>query len=245
MALTSNRNVEFFASQELIDLPIDDNVNIYKGAFVGHNRTTSYARALVAGDEFLGVAYRQADNTVTGHTAGGVNVRLHQMVDIVHALTGVTTADLGKDVYASADDTLTLTPTGNSRVGRIVAVESTNLARVRCQPVHAVSGVLENGPVISLADADATLSLNHMNRTLLIANSVGRTLTLPAAATVRAGGWLRIVKTSAAAAAVTLDGNGAETIDGGATYAALDAQFDCALLLCTGSEWIILSRDVA
>ena len=54
-----------------------------------------------------------------------------------------------------------------------------------------------------------------------------------------------MVKTSADAAAVTLDGNGAETIDGAATYAAIDAQYDTAHLLCTGSEWIILSRDVA
>jgi hypothetical protein len=62
---------------------------------------------------------------------------------------------------------------------------------------------------------------------------------------VRAGGWFRIVKASAAAAAVTLDGNASETIDGGATFAAIDAQYDTALVLCTGSEWIILSRDIA
>jgi hypothetical protein len=62
---------------------------------------------------------------------------------------------------------------------------------------------------------------------------------------VRAGGWLRLVKTSSDAAAVTLDGYSAETIDGAATFAAIDAQHDCALLLCTGSGWVILSRDIA
>jgi hypothetical protein len=56
------------------------------------------------------------------------------MVDIVHALTGVTVADIGKTVYASADDTLTLTSSGNSRIGKIIAVEDTNTARVRCEP---------------------------------------------------------------------------------------------------------------
>ncbi|HPM25429.1 MAG TPA: hypothetical protein PLP66_16080 [Phycisphaerae bacterium] len=245
MALTANRNVEFYSSQELIDLPVDDNARIYKGSLVGRNRATGYARALVAGDDFLGWAYRAVDNTQPGHVAGGALVRLHQAVDIVHALSGVSPADVGKAVYASADDTLTLTPSGNSRVGRVVAVEAAGVARVRCAPVAQVCGLLENGPVVMLADANATLTLDHVNRTLLIANSAARTLTLPPVATVRAGGWLRVVKTSAAAQAVTLDGNGSEMIDGATTYTALDAQYDVALLLCTGSEWVILSRDVA
>jgi hypothetical protein len=243
MALTADREVQFFASQELIDLPVDDNVVIYKGALVGRNRSTGYARALTAGDEFLGVAYQQADNTVTGHTAGGIDVRLHQAIDIVHTLSGVVTGDIGKDVYASDDETLTLTPTSNSRVGRVVAVESTNTARVRCAPLKSLDGVLDNVPVVQLADASATLTLDHMNRTLLIANSAARTLTLPPVATVRAGGWFRIVKTSAAAFAVTLDGNGAETISGAATWVDIDADHDAGLLMCTGSEWIVLSAE--
>ncbi|MCK4342021.1 MAG: hypothetical protein KAY37_09900 [Phycisphaerae bacterium] len=245
MALSANRDVDFYTSQELIDLPVDDNVTIYKGAFVGRDRGTGYARPLSAGDEFLGVAYRQADNTVSGHTAGGINIRLHQAIDIVHTLSGVVTGDIGKDVYASDDETLTLTPTGNSRIGRIAAVEATNTARARCEPVNMLSGVLENGPLVSLADASATLTLDHINRSLLIANTAARTLTLPAVATVRAGGWIRVVKTSSDAEIVTLDGNASETIDGAATFTAIDAQYDCVLLLCTGSEWIILSRDIA
>src|SRR5262245_44571068 len=103
MALSANRELPFFTTDELIDLPVDDNVNIYKGAFVGRNRATGYARPLTAGDEFLGVAYRQADNTVAGHSAGGIGVRLHQAIDIVHALPGVANGDIGKDVYASDD----------------------------------------------------------------------------------------------------------------------------------------------
>jgi len=245
MALTADRNVEFFASADLVDLPVNDNVKVYKGALVGRDRATGFARPLVAGDEFLGIAYRQADNTVAGHTAGGINVRLHQRVDIVHALPGVTNMDIGKDVYASHEDTLTLTPTGGSRVGRVVVVEGAGVARVRCEPVMGLSGVLENAPVLVLADANATLTLDHMNRTLLIANAAARTLTLPPVAAVRAGGWFRLVKTNATAAAVTLDGHGSETIDGTATYAGVDSAYDGVLLLCTGTEWVILSRDIA
>lgn len=244
MALTADRDVEFYTSQELVDIPINDDVKVYKGAFVGHDRSTGYARPLNAGDDFLGVAYRPADNTVSGHSAGGVSTRLHQAVDIVHALSGVTVADIGKDVHASDDETLTLTPTGNSRVGRVVAVEATNVARVRCGPVSMLSGLLEGSPVVSLADATAPLTLDHMNRTLLIANTAARMLTLPSVATVRAGGWFRLVKTSSNSYAITLNGNGSETIDGMGTYAGVDARYDCVLVLCTGTEWVILSRDL-
>jgi hypothetical protein len=244
MALTADREVQFYAAQELIDVPVDDNVVVYKGAFVGRNRSTGYARGLVAGDEYLGIAYRQADNTVSGHTAGGIMVRLHQSIDIVQTLTGVATGDIGKDVYASDDGTLTLSPTGKSRIGRIVTVEATNTARVRCQPLGTLSGLLDNRQVAQLADASATLTLDQMNRVLLIANTAARTLTLPPVATVRAGGWFRIVKTSAAAFAVTLDPDGAEQIDGDPTLATIDAQYDCAHVICTGTEWIVVDRDI-
>ena len=135
MALSANRDVKFYASQEMVDLPVDDDVTIYKGAFVGINASTGYARPLTAGDAFAGVAYAEADNTISGHAAAGINVKVHQNIDVVHTLLGVGATDIGSQIYASDDGTLTLTASGNSRVGRIVAVEGTNLVRVRCQPI--------------------------------------------------------------------------------------------------------------
>lgn len=135
MALSANRDVNFYTSQELVEIPVDDNVNIYKGALVGLNASTGYARPLAAGDSYLGLAYAQADNTMSGHTAGGIRVKLHQNVDVVHSLSGVSNTDTGAVVYASDDATLTLTSAGNSRVGRIAAVESSGVARVRLQPI--------------------------------------------------------------------------------------------------------------
>lgn len=137
MPLTVDRDVKFYTSQALVDLPVQDNVKIHKGAFVGLHAASGYARPLVAGDLFLGLAYESADNTGPGHAAGAVRVRLHQMLDIVHALSGVLETHVGAAVYASDDGTLTLTAGGNSRVGRVVAAEGTNLARVRCEPLSA------------------------------------------------------------------------------------------------------------
>ncbi len=133
MALTTDRDVQFYATQELLDLPVLDDVVIYKGALIGVT-TAGFARPLQAGDIFGGVAYRQADNTGAGHASGAIKVRAHQMVDIVHTLTGVTEADIGSTVYASADDTLTLTQGLNSTIGVVVGVEGANVARVRCTP---------------------------------------------------------------------------------------------------------------
>jgi hypothetical protein len=138
MPLTADREVKFYSSLELVELGLEDNVKIYKGAFVGRNPATDYVRALVAADDFVGVAYAQADNTIAGHVAGGVKVKLHQNVDIVHAMTA-TIDDVGKVVYANGDSTLTFTGVGNSRVGRLVAIEGTNLVRVRLQPVFELT----------------------------------------------------------------------------------------------------------
>ena len=133
MALTADADIKFYSSNELIDLPVEANTVIYKGALVGINATTGYARPLVAGDAFAGLAYRKADNS--GGSAGARNVRLFQGIDIVATISGVSQTDVGAVVYASDDATLTLTAAGNSRIGRIVAIEGTDLVRVRLQPV--------------------------------------------------------------------------------------------------------------
>lgn len=244
MPLSTDVVVPVFASKEMLDLPVDDNATILKGEFVGRNRTTGYFRALVNGDDYVGLAYAAVDNTGAGHAAGAVNVRVWQDVDATFTLSGATLADVGRTVYGSNSSTPTLNAGVGSRVGRIVAVEGTDVVRVRLSPLFSTSHV-ENGFFATLSDATQTLGIEHANKTLLMGNTAARTVTLPSVGTLRAGAWLRIVKTTAAAFAITLDAAGSETIDGSLTYAGIDAQYDTALLLCTGSEWIILSRDIA
>jgi hypothetical protein len=133
MALAADRDLKMYATQELIEIPVADNVLIYKGAFVGRDETTGYARPLVGGDIFLGVAYRQVDNTGPGHAAGAVSVVLHQDIDIVHAVTGASQLIVGAFLYASDDGTATLSSTGNSKMGVGVSFEGPGLMRVRCR----------------------------------------------------------------------------------------------------------------
>lgn len=75
---------------------------------------------------------------------------------------------------------------------------------------------------------------------LLLADAVGGaiTLTLPAAATY-AGRQFRIKKIDATLNAVTVDGNGAETIDGAASVV-LSLQHETVTVVCDGTEWWIV-----
>lgn len=98
------------------ELPVVASDIIYEGAAVGDS--SGNARPLVAADPFQGFADRKADNS-TG-AAGDINVRVRQKGFIPLPVVGVTgIADEGSTVYASDDDTFTLTATANSTVGKV------------------------------------------------------------------------------------------------------------------------------
>jgi len=74
-------------------------------------------------------------------------------------------------------------------------------------------------------------------------------ITLPAAATVGAGGWYTFIKTDADANAITLDANASETIGeaGSAmatTYAVMDAIHDTVTLVCDGTSWYVTAQNL-
>jgi len=104
---------------------------IYEGAAVGESASLGTARPLVAGDTFLGFAFRKADNSAGA--AGDVKADLLAMGVVELPIASVATADLGATVYASDDDTFTLSSTGNTAIGKIVEIVATGIARVYFQ----------------------------------------------------------------------------------------------------------------
>lgn len=114
MALTANREVDHYVDQELRSYAVLGAAHIYKGALVGL-KSDGYARGLVAGDAFVGVAYEEMDNG--GGSDGDVSVRVYTLGDFGHALAGATIADVGRPVFASDDTTLTFSGDGNSLAG--------------------------------------------------------------------------------------------------------------------------------
>ena len=122
MPLTANRELERYVDQELRALPVRTSTRIYKGALVGLDSTTGCVRGLVAGDAFVGIAYEGVDNTKGA--SGAAVVKVYTSGDFEHSLASAARASNGAIVYASADDTLTMTATGNSIVGRQIDVPS-------------------------------------------------------------------------------------------------------------------------
>lgn len=101
---------------DINEFPVIASDVIYEGAAVGDNGS-GYARPLVAGDPFRGFAIRKADNS-TG-SAGDINVKVYAKGKLKLPITSLAITDVGKDVYASDDDTFTLTQSTNTRVGYV------------------------------------------------------------------------------------------------------------------------------
>lgn len=90
---------------------------------------------------------------------------------------------------------------------------------------------------ILTASASTTLAPSTPFTTVLVDTSAGNvTLTLPPAADV--AGYTLKIKKMTAANTLTIDGNGAETIDGAATLA-VTVQYESNTLESTGTAWII------
>jgi hypothetical protein len=101
---------------------------IFQGAAVGINTATGYARPLNAGDLFVGFAESKMDNTLG--QAGDLRVRVYDEGKVQLSIANLVITDVGKPVYASDDDTFTLTATGNSYVGKVTRFVSAGVGMV-------------------------------------------------------------------------------------------------------------------
>lgn len=101
---------------------------IYQGAAVGENGS-GYSRPLVAGDPFQGFAIATADNSLGAAGAINVNVRAKGRLVLPIAALAITANDRPA-VYASDDDTFTLTVGSNSLIGYVSRWVSTGFAVV-------------------------------------------------------------------------------------------------------------------
>ncbi len=163
------------------------------------------------------------------------------------AVSGVAVTDIGKKVYAADDQTGVLTNGGtfSNFIGHVVDVVATGIALV--EPCY--DGIAANeryGVARTMAATGAqSLTKYDLNKTIIVPSTGAYALTLPAVADTQAGDRLTFVKTTSNAVILTLTGNAAETIDGSNTLATIDAQYDTATLVSTGTAWVVLSRDIA
>ena len=117
MATLAQDKPRAFGVGEFNELPVIASDIIYEGAAVGDNGS-GLARPLVAADPFLGFAKERCDNSAG--VASARNVKVFERGKIELNVTGVASAaDVGEAVYASDDDTFTLTSSGNSAIGKV------------------------------------------------------------------------------------------------------------------------------
>lgn len=117
MALSSNQYREFEGGM-YNELPVKGSTTVYEGSACGDDGS-GYARPLSAGDPFRGFAQDKVDNSAGSDGDKRVRLRREGVVKLdVANVTGVN--DVGKQVYASDDDTFTLTAGSNTPMGRIV-----------------------------------------------------------------------------------------------------------------------------
>lgn len=136
-ALTDNRQTER-KDGELLQLPCGVDI-VYRGGMVCLN-TSGYAVAAqdTASFRFAGVAYEKKDNS--SGSAGDEDVRVYRSGLHKFAGTGFAITDVGKRVYVSDDQTVTLTP-GNVFAGVIADYESATAVWVDIGPaVEAGNG---------------------------------------------------------------------------------------------------------
>jgi hypothetical protein len=145
MALTANRALDHYVDQELRSLPVAASQHVFQGAVVGIT-SGGYARPLVAGDPVAGIAFEERDNTAG--TDGALAVRVYTVGDFGHSLAGAAASDIGRPVFASADDTLVFSGGGNSFAGIVRDVPAGNEVLFRLHTgrgaVKTVSHAVEN-----------------------------------------------------------------------------------------------------
>lgn len=129
MTTLADNKVRQFGFGGIEEYPVIATDIIFEGAAVGENGA-GYARPLEAGDAFLGFAESPVDNSAGA--AGDLTVRCctrGRVTLSVAGATAITTNDRPL-VYASDDDTFTLTAATNTPIGRVSRWVSSGIAVV-------------------------------------------------------------------------------------------------------------------
>ncbi len=122
------------------DVPAVASDIIYEGAAVGDNGS-GYGRPLTAGDPFRGFSIEKVDNSAGA--AGAKNIRVKERGAVQLAVASLAITDVGKDVYASDDNTFVLTEGSNTRIGYVKRFVSSGVGVVRFDAAHGLAQEVE------------------------------------------------------------------------------------------------------
>jgi len=176
------------------------------------------------------VKTRAQDRIKTALTATGTTLYVDSITGFPGAPFGIIVdpgTALEELMWVTAKDTVTDTFT-------VVRAQQGTTA-----VAHAVGSLVyhsELRPIRAKAD-DATLTVAEAGCLILVTVD-NKTMTLPPAATAY-GVDYTIKQTAAFSSGTTIDGDGAETIDGQATVTLLD-QYEVVHIMCDGTGWHVI-----
>jgi len=148
---------------DINELPVIAADIIYEGAAVGDN-ASGYARPLVAGDPFRGFAEKKADNS--SGSAGDINVRVLSKGKVKLAISSLAITDVGKDVYASDDNTFTLTKSTNTRIGYVYRWVSSGYGIIAFEANNGIETELTDSSGGTAGDTIAAIEASYTQATL-------------------------------------------------------------------------------
>jgi len=140
MALSTDMNLNRYVDQQLRTLAVKAGAVIYRGALVGLDRSSGYARPLAASDQFQGLAYERCDNAMGAN--GDREVILFTQGDFDFALAGAMRTHIGRPVFATDDNTLTLSGAAAAYIGQIIDVPASGRVIVRIDPLRRLTQTL-------------------------------------------------------------------------------------------------------
>ena len=182
------------------------------------------------------------------------DVELHTVDNVIGLLTvdAINTASIQDDAVTTdkiADDAVTadkLRDDASTDVNRAVTTNhirdsAVTTAKINSEAVTRTK--LATGAVAKMSVVSKTTTYTATSDDdVIFCSSSGAafTVTLPAASGI-GGKVLTLKKIDSSFNAVTIDGNGAETIDGSATTT-LSTQHETLMLICDGSNWQVIER---
>lgn len=203
--LTINRGA---AVAPLRHFPAAASALVYGGSALGFSG--GYVRPLVSGDPFAGMADDAKNVDNSGGAAGDKSVGVIQSAEVLLAVTGATAVtDQGSIVYATDDNTFTLTP-GGSAIGEVVQwVSGTNCyVRIYGRLTEPNEGMRELTPTVALASGSRTLTRAE-NGAVCTNEGAGGAVTYALPPAVKGLSYVFCVL---AAQELRIDPNGSETI---------------------------------
>lgn len=146
-AASANATIVKLPDQDLREYPVVAADIIYRDTFVGLN-PAGMLKPFEVGDEFVGIAYEQADNSAGA--AADIKCRVVTLGDFEFTFSSAANLDSGRAVYATDDSTIALIGHPDAFVGRILHkdVDASNKVIIRMKEPHerwlpADTGALE------------------------------------------------------------------------------------------------------